>query len=479
MDLTAEKMLALLRAGKGSKLRARMDMLRLIVHDMELKTYKDATQPMKLGSSGPVLQAAVQDILSNFDVKRTEWDDKKKKILDAVSRPGLTRLTALQKAEKQLVEDVTLVGNAFGDDLALVLANIPDIGKLWQHPDPRSRVMMFLLELFRVKWENCGAKRSLDRPQYPVKKRPCRDLNDDGVEASSRNAVTPSVAQDSVSKVSRPSNVTFDFEQQRRRSLVDNKLEYPGKPSRAPNHMARILHPEPELSSPAAGMLSVVANSPNTANVAHSNPLHTRCADRPGCMSEDRGSTEQEGASVVRNLDDTESEKPHLQHNTASQSRANVELLEINTILSKTLFAHPLVTLRWTGVGEAQPNIKYLMQLDLGQGTNDRMVFYVCSYFWYLQWLDQESMDTFDPAICYHQLRRSKLDDTGLPQLSQCIRRSDTWKREMAGEVGDRTQCFQLFIPAVECPSREDDEFFGVLACIIHKSDAPPRLTLT
>jgi hypothetical protein len=479
MDLTVENMLGLLRAKNGSKLQARLDILTLIIRDMELKLYKEATKPMMDESSGPVLQAAAENILSHIDVKRTEWDDKKKKISDAIRKRGLTRLTVLEDAGKQLVEVVALVGNAFGDNLALVLANIPNIGKLWQHPDPRSRVMMFLLEFFRVQWEeNCGAKRSLDRPQYPVGKRHRRDSNDDGVEASSRNAVTPSVAQDSVSNVSRPSNVTFDFEQQRRRSLVDKEPEYLGKPTRPPNHMARILHPEPELSSPAAGMLSVVANSPNTANVAHSNPLHTRCADRPGCMSEDRGSTEQQGASVVRNLDDTKSEKPHLQHDIANQSRANDDLLETNSLLSRTLFSvdtHPLVTLYWSGYSKVhQPKIQpwatYLFQTDFGLGTDDRMIVYQCNAFWCMQWLNKNTMDKGDRAICYHDLERSKIDNLGFPQLSCSIQRSYMWRHETAK---DHTKCFRFFIPDSKNPSLENYGSNCVFACIVPKSDAP------
>jgi hypothetical protein len=434
MDLTAEKMLALLRAGKGSKLRARMDMLRLIVHDMELKTYKDATQPMKLGSSGPVLQAAVQDILSNFDVKRTEWDDKKKKILDAVSRPGLTRLTALQKAEKQLVEDVTLVGNAFGDDLALVLANIPNIGKLWQHPDPRSRVMMFLLEFLGVDWESCGAKCSLDRPQYPVGKQHCRDSNDNGVKASSRGAVTLSVAQDRVSEVSHPSNVDFDFKQQPNDRYFRPKRpldESSGQPASKRFCLANILNEEAvfEVSSPI-----VAANISNQENPVSKVSI-----------PEKRAVLEVSSPIVAADILNPEDDVVAV---------SNPDATSRSVVADCSNTEDPI----WTGSTKEYPLV-YDGQISI-PGSNDSFILYLWNGFAGLDSVE-ESDKTYITDRTWYYLN---MDIEALPYkgLSNTIRESEHWKKQ-----GGR-DCLRLWLPCrvkgVSCR----------LTCIVPNSKAPP-----
>jgi hypothetical protein len=263
-------------------------------------------------------------------------------------------------------------------------------------------------------------KRPLDAsPGETAVKRHCQDSNDDEVDAGSHDAVTPSVAQGLVLKVK------SGFEQRSREDKT------PGRRSRAPNHMAQILNPPERGSSPAG--------------------LHT----------EDRGS----------NLEDRGSKKQHLQHNAAYKSRANMGALELNPF-------HPLITLIWNRVDEARPEVTYLMQLDQGQGTNDRIIVYSIDGFWSLKWVDEYSMYDYDPAICSHDLQRSRLDELGFADLARSIKRSDTWQREVAEEAGDRTQCFKLFFPAAGGQSRESYGGSCLLMCIVSGRDAPQRLRL-
>jgi hypothetical protein len=444
------------------------------------------------------------------------------------------------RAKSLFFQDVNAIRNAYGIELALLLAEFPHVEHCWKHPEIRLRLLRIVVDPHHgQKPDNtqepagtvtlspapAGTSYSKDEqavgvqspqdsilhsqpqsPTYACESSTTLPQRRDGKD------IDPSIT---TSEVSHPSNVRFKeqpngnfrykcllggspsgsagkrsyladilnqeavYEKNSRKRLLEEEEEpesSEGKRPCASNYLARILHPTPDVSSPAAEMLSV-ANSPNTADVAHSNPQHTERADCPGCMSEDRGSTEQQWGGVVSSLKDTESVQPHFNHNTANRSGVN-DKFESNTLLqtiSSAVNDHPLVTPHWSGFGEARPEITYLMQLDLGQGTNDREIFYLCNAFWGMQWLDQKSMNEYDPAICYHNLQRSNLDKLGFAYLAGCIKRSDMWKREIAG---DRTQCFRLFFPAAEGPSRKGYGFSCLLRCIIPESDAPRRLTL-
>jgi hypothetical protein len=450
MDLTVENMLGLLRAKNGSKLQARLDIVRLIIRDMELKLYKKASQRMTIQSSGPVLQAAAEDILSQLDVKRTEWDDKKEKILDAVEKRGLTRPTVLENAEKQLVEHVELVGNAFGDDLALVLANIPNIGKLWQHPDPRSRVMMFLLELFRVKWENCSAERSLDMPQYPVEKRHCRDSNDDGVEARSHNAVTPSVAQ-----FSHPSDVDFDFKQQPsyRYSRPKRPLdESSGQPAPKRFCLANILNEEAvfEVSSPI-----VAANISNQENPVSKVSI-----------PEKHAVPEVDSLVITANILRQEEEDPAPEvsspvvtaklPNTADDIQTPTLLLWER--MRKINLQHPVVRPRPTGSTNEFP-LEYDSQIPI-PGSNDSFIFYKWHGWAGVAIVGENQIPKTEGTRYYFDLSVEMLP---YKELSSMVQQSEHWKK--AGGRG----CLRIAFP---CDVLGDGPFCRLI-CIIPTFKAP------